>query len=83
MYALGAEVPHQSFLGLFYTSDDPVSWSSVVEECICVFFSRNEVNNLSVCFKAAPMTREPPGPPSVHQNPYSVPPQNQWLVSFT
>lgn len=38
----------------------------------------NEVNNLSVCFKAAPMTREPPGPPSVHQNPYSVPPQNQW-----
>ena len=50
---------------------------------MCVFFSRNEVNDLSVCFKAAPMTREPPGPPSVHQNPYSLPPQNQWLVSFT
>lgn len=38
----------------------------------------NEVNNLSVCFKVAPMMRGQPGPPSDHQNTYSVPPQNQW-----
>ena len=73
MYALGAEVP------LTLTIISQVLLRNVY---VC-FFSRNEVNNLSVCFKAAPMTREPPGPPSVHQNPYSVPPQNQWLVSFT
>ncbi|KAJ7376264.1 Multivesicular body subunit 12B [Desmophyllum pertusum] len=35
----------------------------------------NEVNNLSICFKMAPVVRHQPGPPAGHQdNIYSVPP---------
>lgn len=48
---------------------------------------RNEVNNLSVCFKTAPVLRQQPGPPAAgHQYAYSNAPHSlgpnrqQWLV---